>query len=222
MRNLRLAAAIAAALLAIAAPSAAAHEGNPDFRSVIDQVDPSTPGLDVEVVNFDDSLRLINHSEEDVVIEGYEGEPYARILSDGSVELNRNSPAYYLNDDRFAESEVPEGVDPGDPPDWELVDRSSMLEWHDHRMHWMSTSLPPQVEDESEESKIFEYSIPIEVAGSGGAIEGTLTWVGRDDSGFPLLPVALTGIAIVIAVGAALLRRRRWTTEGSGGEDTTW
>ena len=36
MRNLRVAAAIAAALLATAAPAASAHEGNPDFRSVVD------------------------------------------------------------------------------------------------------------------------------------------------------------------------------------------
>ncbi len=150
MRNARVAAAIAAALLAIAAPSAPAHEGNPDFRSEVNQVDPETPGLDIEVVNFDDSLRLLNHSDQDVVIEGYEGEPYARVLADGSVELNRNSPAYYLNDDRFGESEVPDSADPEAEPDWELVDRSSMLEWHDHRMHWMSTTVPPQVKDESE------------------------------------------------------------------------
>src|SRR5690349_6854192 len=122
MRNARVAAASAAALLAIAAPVAMAHEGNPDYRSVVDQVDPEANGLQAEVVNFDDSLRLVNHSDEDVVIEGYEGEPYARLLADGSVELNRNSTAYYLNDDRFAESEVPDDVDPDAAPGWELVD----------------------------------------------------------------------------------------------------
>ena len=221
MRNMRVAAAIAAALLAVAAPSAPAHEGNPDFRSVVDAVDPATEGLDVEVVNFDDSLRLVNHSDKDVVIEGYEGEPYARVLADGSVELNRNSPAYYLNDDRFGESEVPDSADPEAEPDWELVDRSSMLEWHDHRMHWMSTSLPPQVKDESKETKIFDYEIPIEVGTEPGAIQGTLTWVGQDESSFPILPV-LVG---VLGVGAGLvllaIRRRRWATEDDG-EDTTW
>ena len=124
------------------------------------RVDPATEGLEVEVVNFDDSLRLLNHSDQDVVIEGYEGEPYARVLADGSVELNRNSPAYYLNDDRFGESEVPDSADPEAEPDWELVDRSSMLEWHDHRMHWMSTAVPPQVKNESEETKIFDLRDP--------------------------------------------------------------
>ena len=62
MRSTRVAAAIVAALLVVAAPAAPAHEGNPDFRSVVDQVDPETDGLDVEVVNFDDSLRMVNHS----------------------------------------------------------------------------------------------------------------------------------------------------------------
>jgi hypothetical protein len=223
MRNLRVAAAIAAALLATAAPAASAHEGNPDFRSVVDQVDPAIDGLEVEVVNFDDSLRMINRSGEDVIVEGYEGEPYARVLADGSVELNRNSPAYYLNDDRFGESDVPNSADPEAEPDWELVDRSSMLEWHDHRMHWMSTALPPQVRDESKETKIFDYEIPIEAGEAPGAIEGTLTWVGKDESSFPILPI----VAAVLGAGAGIalltFRRRRWAADDGGGEeDETW
>ncbi len=221
MRSMRVAAAIAAALLASATSSASAHEGNPDFRSVVDQVDPAIEGLSVEVVNFDDSLRLVNHSDQDVVIEGYEGEPFARVLADGSVELNRNSPAFYLNDDRFAESEVPGDVDAKDPPDWELVDRSSMLEWHDHRMHWMSTALPPQVKDESKETKIFDYEIPIDVGGEQGAIEGTLTWVGRGESSFPVLPVVVGALGVGAGIALLTIRRRRWADEDEG-EDTTW
>ncbi len=219
MRNVRVAAAIAAALLATLVTPAQGHEGNPDYRSVVESIDPDTPGLEVEVTNFDDSLRMVNHSDLDVVVEGYEGEPYARVLADGTVELNRNSPAYYLNDDRFGEGEVPEGIDGTGRPDWELVDRSSMLQWHDHRAHWMSTALPPQVEDESEETKIFDYSVPIEVDGEPGAIEGTLTWVGRDDSGFPVLPVVVGALAIAAMFATALVRRRRWAAEDATDED---
>ncbi|HYH61323.1 MAG TPA: hypothetical protein VD766_05615 [Solirubrobacterales bacterium] len=225
MRNMHAAAAIAAALLATPATPALAHEGNPDFRSEVEAIDPDIPGLEVEVTNFDDSLRMVNNSGKDVLVKGYEGEPYARVLADGSVELNRNSPAYYLNDDRFGEAKVPEGVDGTGSPDWELVDESSMLQWHDHRAHWMSTALPPQVEDESEETKIFDYSVPIEVDGENGSIEGTLTWVGREDSGFPVLPVVVGALAIAAIVVTALVRRRRWAVEDATGkreDDSGW
>lgn len=207
MRLVR-AAAVAAAILLGGAPVAAAHEGNPNYRSEINSIVPATDGLTVEVLNFDDSLRLTNRSGEDVLIIGYEGEPYARIGVDGTVEVNRNSTAYYLNDDRFAEAEVPEGIEPSDPPDWERVDGSGTFTWHDHRFHWMSTSIPPQVEDESAETKIFDYSIPIEVGGERGAIKGTLTWVGQD-SGFPVAPFIGLGLVAIGAVGLIVARRRR-------------
>jgi hypothetical protein len=207
------AAAVAAALLLVGAPAAAAHEGNPDYRSEITSIVPATDGLTVEVLNFDDSLRLENRSGEDVEITGYDDEPYARIGADGTVELNRNSTAYYLNDDRYAEAEVPGGIDPSAPPEWERVDGSGTLTWHDHRAHWMSTSVPPQVTDESAATKIFDYSIPIEVGGERGAIEGTLTWVGSD-SGFPAAPFIGLG-ALAIAAGVLIgVRRRRSRSPG--------
>jgi hypothetical protein len=203
-----LATSVAISLVGLA-PTAWAHEGNENYRSEVTSVTPDTPGIQVDVLNFDDSLRLTNNSGLDVEIEGYEEEPYARILADGTVEVNRNSPAYYLNDDRFAESEVPEGVDADEPPDWEVVDESSMFSWHDHRMHWMSTSLPPQVTDESERTKIFDYSIPIAIAGDPGKIEGTLTWVGKDP-GVPLpLVFGLGALVVLVAVGSVYFQRRR-------------
>ncbi len=217
----RRAVAAAAALLIVGAPHALAHDGNPNYRSEIDSIQPATDGLDVEVLNFDDSLRLTNRSDEDVEIEGYEDEPYARIGADGTVELNRNSTAYYLNDDRFAEAEVPAGLDPADPPDWERVDGSGTLTWHDHRMHWMSTSLPPQVTDESAETKIFDYAIPIEVGGQPGEIAGTLTWVG-EDSGVPIAPFVGLAVVALLAAGAIAVRRRRRSDQRPADESGGW
>ena len=42
------------------------------------------------------------------MVEGYEGEPYVRIQPDGTVEINQDSPSFYLNQDRFGEAPVPE------------------------------------------------------------------------------------------------------------------
>ena len=203
-----LAASLALLLLA-PAPAALAHGGNPDYRSVIDRVTPPTPGVEFQVLDYDSHLQLLDQDGHEVVVYGYEGEPYARVLADGTVQVNERSPALYLNEDRFAEVELPPSADPEAPPRWKTFDRSGVFVWHDHRMHYMSPALPPQVEDESRKTKILDYAIPIRVDGRKGAIDGTLYLVGPADTS--KAPFIVAGIAIVVLGGAAVLfiRRRR-------------
>jgi LPXTG-motif cell wall-anchored protein len=196
-------------LTALLPTTALAHEGNPNYRSEIEGVEPAAPGVTVEVLNFDDSLRLENRGGETVMVQGYEEEPYVRIKPDGTVEVNTRSPAYFLNRDRYAESSVPESADPEAPPVWEEVDRTGQFSWHDHRIHYMSRSLPPQVEDTSERTMIFDYAVPIQVGGRPAEITGALYWVGEED-GFPLAPfIGLAGFALIAGGAIVFLRRRR-------------
>ena len=67
------------------------------------------PGVEIEVLNYDDRLLLTNKSDETVLVRGYEREPYIRISGDGTVQVNKRSPSFYLNEDRFAQVEVPGG-----------------------------------------------------------------------------------------------------------------
>ncbi len=76
-------------------------------------------------------------------------EPYARVLANGTVQLNERSPAVYLNTTFYGNVTVPASADPADPPEWVTVYRSGRFQWHDHRIHWTSTALPPQVKDKS-------------------------------------------------------------------------
>jgi MYXO-CTERM domain-containing protein len=208
--------ALGAAAALLAATPAAAHQGNPNFRSVIDAVTPSVRGLDLHVLNYDDRFELTNHSGQTVTVVGYDGEPYARVLADGTVELNKRSPAYYLNDDRFADVNVPASADAKAPPQWSVVDRTGRLEWHDHRMHWMSRSLPPQVKDRSQRTKIFDYAIPLRVGGQSGAIKGTLLWQPVDGGGAPVAMFAgLGALALAALAGVVVVRRRRSTGEAA-------
>ena len=90
----------AAALLLLGAPVALAHQGSPNFLSQINSVTPADDGIAVDVLSRDDRLLLRNNSGKTVVIEGYTGEPYARIDADGTVSVNKNSKAYYINEER--------------------------------------------------------------------------------------------------------------------------
>jgi hypothetical protein len=202
----RLTAVAAAVAMLVAAPAAFAHQGDPNFLSQVTGVTPGD-GVTVEVLNRDDRLLIHNTSGQDVVVEGYDGEPYARLLADGTVQVNKDSPAYYLNDDRFADVEVPDDADGKGAPRWEEVDKAGRFEWHDHRMHWMAKTTPPQVKDESVETKIFDWSIPIEVGGQPGEIAGTLSWTPLPGGGAPWL---LIGIVVVVLCGVlAVIAARR-------------
>ena len=63
-----LACTVAAAALLLGAPVALAHQGNPNYRSVVTSVTPAAKGVDVSVLNFDDRLLLHNTSGQDVTI----------------------------------------------------------------------------------------------------------------------------------------------------------
>jgi hypothetical protein len=208
-----------AAFLALALPAthASAHEGNPNFRSELEGIDPSLEGLSVEVLDYDDSLQLTNRSGRPVLVEGYQGEPFLQILGDGTVQVNTRSPSYYLNDDRFGEVEVPASADPKAAPAWETVSKTSQYVWHDHRVHYMSRGTPPQVKDEGERTKVFDYAVPVVVDGRPGSITGTLFWVGEDD-GLPLLPFVGLGAAALLTAAAVLVRRRRLSPGGAGSD----
>ena len=212
----RRAGALALAVTALLAPSALAHEGNPNYRSTVRAVAPATEGLSVQVLNFDDRLELRNDSGRMVTIMGYRGEPYARLLADGTVQVNRRSPASYLNEDRFADAEVPKSADADAAPVWRTLDGSGRFDWHDHRAHWMGKNLPPQVKDEDERTKVFDWKVPIAVGGREGNIGGDLFWVPDAGGGAPLAaPLALGGVALAGLMLVLIVRRRRRRSTGA-------
>ncbi|HEX3609436.1 MAG TPA: hypothetical protein VHU14_07200 [Solirubrobacterales bacterium] len=201
-------AAITSVLVLISASSALAHEGgNPNYRSVIDRVTPKVPGVHFEVLAYDAYFEVLDQAGHEVVIYGYEGEPYARVLKDGTVEVNERSPAYYLNDTRYPTEEVPPIANPKAPPKWKTVGSEGIFLWHDHRMHYGSPAVPGQVTDQSRKTKIFDYEIPLRIDGRKGAIDGTLYWVGSPNPS--KLPFILIGLAIVAAGGVLMLFVRR-------------
>jgi hypothetical protein len=171
------------------------------------------------VLDRDDRLELINESDSEIVVFGYDGEPYLRFAPEG-VYRNRLSPATYLNEDRYAAVELPAEADPEAPPDWELVSRTNRYDWHDHRIHWMSPIDPPQVRAAPDEPHpIFDWEVVGQVEGSPLTIAGSLDYAPVDSPRPAWIFLAIPLAAIALAAGAAMLirkrRARRTETESS-------
>jgi hypothetical protein len=198
------------------APAALAHQGNPHYRSVVKQVTPAVSGLSLSVLNYDDRLALHNTSGRTVTVMDYQGKPYVRSLGNGTVEVNTNSQAYYLDVDRYGQVAVPKGL--GAQPRWKVVDRDGRYDWHDHRIHWMSRSDPPGLRHSDRAQKIDDWTVPITVDGRSGAIKGTLTWVPLPDAPLPVGAIfAFAALLIVLSLVVFTVRRRR--AAGPGGAD---
>lgn len=228
MLSPRLTAGLLALLAALALPVpvgavTTAESGSPiadqgssfHYRSNIRSVTPSVPGLELQVLEFADRLLLTNRTGRTVIVYGYQGEPYARVLADGAVEVNTRSPAYYLNQSFYGNATVPPAANPSAPPHWIVVDRTGQFEWHDHRIHWMSPLTPPQVKDKSRRTLIFDWQVPIRVGARAGAVNGQLFWTPAS-SRAPTAVIALGVAMALLGLLFVLFVRRRRARAGAG------
>jgi hypothetical protein len=213
-----LAASAATAVLGAARPAWGANEqaqnplndqgSSPNYRSLITSVSPSVPGVGLQVLQFSDRLQLRNRSGRTVTIEGYEGEPYARVLANGTVEVNKRSPAYFLNQSFYGNVTVPSSASAKAQPAWTVVDRTGQFEWHDHRIHWMSPVLPPQVKDKGKRTLIFNWHVPIAVGAQRVTVAGQLYWT-PESSSAPVAAIAVGAAIVLLGLVLVLFTRRR-------------
>ena len=99
------------------------------------------------------------------------------------------------------------------------LDETGRFAWHEDRIKWRKSAVPPQVTDRSKETKVLDWRVPIRVGTQAGAIEGTLFWVGEPGSsdGFPVAAVVSLAVLAGLAAAAVVLVRRRRGADGSSG-----
>jgi hypothetical protein len=196
-------------LLVLAAPiPALADAATPtNYRSEVTGVEAAGVAH-VVIVGGDAFVSLESKHGSTVEILGYEGEPYIRFGADGSVEINRRSPATYLNDDRYANVTLPAEADAAAPPRWDRIANGGRYSWHDHRTHWMSRTPPASVLESggAHDVFIFEWTLPLRSDGVDGKIIGSLAWV---PSTTPLPWFLVAAIALLAGAAVAYLGSAR-------------
>ena len=205
VRRMFVTVAIALAWVLLPPTAAAAHgiEGvePTNYRTRITGMQPERGGLTVRVVEAGSRLELVNRTDEEVIVFGYQDEPYLRIDADGGVFTNARSPSTYINADREGSLQPPPDADPSAEPEWERVEDGVVARWHDHRAQWMGARDAPAVRRAPGERHVVipRWEVPIEVRGERVLVIGDLTWV-PGPSGAPWL-----GLAVLLGLATAAL-----------------
>lgn len=196
---------LAALLLLLLAPGANADPAVPtNYRSVV--TDGVPEGLQARVSGGDAFLVLEVPRGTEVQVPGYEEEEqFLRWLPDGRVEVNTNSQAFYVSEERYG-TVAPPGAGPEAEPAWEQVSSDGTFAWHDHRIHWMSPALPQQVDPGAgDEQEVFTWAVPMVVDGTEVAVEGHLAWVPDTTPVLPAVALVVVGALAVLAVRRGLV-----------------
>jgi hypothetical protein len=201
---------VAAFLATLLAPGAEAHfgTGKLGYRSRITGVRPPMPGLRLKILYGDDQVWLHNRSGKTVVIDGYSGEPYLRFSPRG-IYVNINSPAGYLNQDRYARVQVPRSASVKARPTWEKLAGGDVWAWHDHRIHYMNPIAPPQIRAAPRKPHhVFDWRVPATENGKRFFIAGSLDYKPPPKKDFPYgLVISLATLIGVGLIGLFALRR---------------
>jgi hypothetical protein len=208
---------VAVALVVVTAPPALAHGPTPDASNFASRVTGNVtmvdgkpgadaappPGVQWRILGADALLQVHNTGDSDVIVTGYNSEPFLRVGPEGAFE-NRRSPAAYLNADRYAQVEVPPDADAAAEPEWRKLSDEPRWQWHDHRIHWMAQESPPQVEESSGVTQtVLDWNVPYQVADQQLAVQGVLEWIPPG----PMWPW-LVGAAAAVVVPVAMLAGR--------------
>jgi hypothetical protein len=197
MNGRRLAAvgALVGAVLAAPGTAHADAAGPTDYRTEITAVTPATRSIRLSIEGGDSFVRVVAEHGVEVVVLGYDGEPYVMIDADGDVYENVRSFAAYYNDTRYGTSEIPATVDNAADPEWAQVGSGGAWAWHDHRAHWMATDAPVGM---GPGDTFPAQTIPLLVDGQRVEVEVVSTLVGGP-SWIPSALGVVTGAALTIA-----------------------
>jgi hypothetical protein len=161
----------------------------------------------VRITDLGTKVELTNDGSREVVVLGYDSEPYLRVGPNGVFE-NRRSPATYLNRSTTITSAPPKSADAKATPVWRRVSTGTSVRWHDHRAHFMGGDDPPEVARHPDERRVVDnWEIPMRVGGEDVTARGQLIYV-PPPSPWPWV----VGAVLLAALVVVLSRTSAWRT----------
>lgn len=188
-----------AAVLLWASPASAHGVGGiqpSNLETRVLSIRPHPAGIAVRSVDLGAELELRNTTTDDVIVIGYNDEPYLRVGPRGTFE-NVRSPAVYLNKTRYATTKPPPRADAEATPRWRKVSDSTTARWHDHRAHWMGRDDPPVAQrDPGSRHLVQRFTIQMYEGDRLFRVRGDVVW----EPGPSPWPWALCALALMAAV----------------------
>jgi hypothetical protein len=219
-RGLRRAGAgalVAVALVLATAGPAAAHTVSgtapTNYQSQIVSVAPKVSGVSLRLLDLGRKVELTNTGSDDIVVLGYNGEPYLRVGPTGVFE-NRRSPAVYLNQTAnqtttktTAPPKLPPQADAAAPPEWQKTSDNHYVRWHDRRTRWEGADPPAVRAAPDQQHLVGQWTIPMRSGTADRPVvaTGRINWV-PGPSAVPWLLAALGLFALTVS----LAWRQRW------------
>lgn len=212
LRRIPAVIAVIVGVVALGAAPASAHTASgprpTNYLSSLGSVTPPIPGVTVRVVELGNKLQLTNRTRVDVIVFGYYGEPYLRVGPRGLYE-NLRSPSTYLNRTRAGTTPVPaiaKHTVASTPPRWRRVSGSHTAAWHDHRIHWMGSKPPPDVQRDPGAPHTVDpqWTVAFQYATKTVEVNGRLDWI-PGPSGWPWAPF----VVLLVVAGVVVMRRSR-------------
>jgi hypothetical protein len=201
-RGLVAAALALLVVLGLAGPAGADPAKPTNYRSHVTSVKPTSSIIAVKVVGGDGFLDVDVQPGHEVVVSGYDGEPYLRLSKDGTVEENQNSPATYLNRNRYATTPVPAALQGKSlpPAAWLKVGSGGHYAWHDHRIHFMGKD-PSAVPGLAQgRPVVWAGGVPMTVDGKKLVVHGEYRLL-KAPNPLPWLAIAAIGTMLIVVVG---------------------
>ncbi|MEW6155139.1 MAG: hypothetical protein AB1673_14320 [Actinomycetota bacterium] len=210
-------AAMAALMVGLWASPAAAHAIGgveaTNYRTEITGISPPVAGLTFRVRDLGGRFEAVNDTGADLVVLGYQNEPYLRVGPAGVFE-NRRSPSLYQ--DRETRPGVlvslPPEADPTAPPEWHRRSGGRSVSWPDHRIRW-GQSDPESVRQNPgvAQTVVSRWIVPFTHDGSSIVITGRIAWV-PGPAAWPWFAAA----AVLFGATVAAANSRRWAGLMSG------
>lgn len=155
-----------------------------NFAGRITSITPTMAGVSVQIIDNGERLRIANTSDRTVIVYGYDHragttrDAYMKVNKDG-VWVNERSGATFLNATLYGTSVPPSAPEPDAAPDWRQVRDTGSYEWHDHRAHWMSTTLPPVVAAAPDQPHVVidGWQLDLRYGDTDVTLTGRLDWV---------------------------------------------